>query len=147
MGLQGIPRRLGSALFLQTETIIGNTFGQDGTGRGWRRGGGSFSWVVPSRFQRSRVSPHPVSNPDPLPPRQRWQSRPQAPFHPACNSFLPPRASHLKKESDGRRGREIVIFSSPRWTEVTLQLERKPNTASSSPSESTERRGQRGTGG
>ncbi len=106
-GPLGIPRRLRSPLFLQTETIMGNTFGQDRTGRGWWRGGGSFSWVIPSHFQRARVSPHPVWDPDPLPPRQTgqgWQLRLQAPFHPACNSFLPPRASHLKKESDGRRG-------------------------------------------
>lgn len=83
-------------------------------------------------------------------PGQSWQLGLQAPVHPTCNSFLPPQASHLeKKESDGRRGvqRKIVIFSSQRWTEVTLQLERKPNTASSSLSENTERRGQRERGG
>lgn len=46
-------------------------------------------------------------------------------------SFLP-KSLTLKKVLDGKKGRKIVIFSSQQWTEVTLQLERKPNTASSS---------------
>ena len=97
-----VPPPPGELTFLQTETIMGNTFGQDGTGRGWRRGGGSFSWVIPSHFQRSRVS-RSSSSPD-RPGTAGSRVPTQAPFHPACNSFLPPRASHLKKESNGRRG-------------------------------------------
>lgn len=97
--------------------------------------------------------PHPVSHPDPLPPpTNRAGLRLQAPFHPACNSFLPPSSLSPEKKNKKKRvrwktGREIVIFSSQRWTEVTLQLERKLNTASSSLSERTERRGQREKGG
>lgn len=96
--------------------------------------------------------PHPVSHPDPLPPpTNRAGLRLQAPFHPACNSFLPPSSLSPEKKNKKKRvrwktGREIVIFSSQRWTEVTLQLERKLNTASSSLSERTERRGQRKRG-
>lgn len=53
------------------------------------------------------------------------QSGPRAPFHPSSNSFLPP-------SPEKRVGRGKSSFSSKRWAEVTLQLERKPNPASSS---------------
>lgn len=137
------PHHLGSALSSQAKAIMGNSFGQDGT-RMVERGDGSFSWVIPSSFQRSRVSPRPrlgsrsSSSPSSI-------SRPQFTPH-VIVSFLPYSLSPEKRVG-WKKGRKIVIFSSPGWTEVTLQLERKPNTAFSSLSERTERRGQGEKGG
>lgn len=90
--------------------------------------GGSFSWVIPRRFQRSRVSLHPPSDPDPLPPWQAGQGQGlglQAPlFAPhVIVSFL----SHLRTESS--------------WTGVTFSWRGNPTLAEAERGEGQRNRG------